>query len=350
MVYAIGDNVGDYQVVGQLGAGGMGVVYKVRNVLTDRVEAMKVLLPNLEAAPDLAERFSREIKVHASLAHPNIAALHTAVRVHGQLLMIMEWVEGVTLRDRLKHGPIEVREGVHYCCQVLAALSYAHQRGIVHRDIKPANIMIGPEKQVKVMDFGIAAVKGASHLTLTGMALGSLHYMSPEQVKSAPADARSDLYSVGVTLYEMMTGRCPIEGDSEYAIMTAHVSLAPKPPDAVNPRLPAALSSMILRALEKRPEDRFQTAADFRSALESMESSAHAVTRTSAPVPTMGAPWDAGALESAAKELARYIGPLAKIIVQRAAKRVQTVRQLYDEIALEIPSAADRAKFLAKRP
>ena len=140
----IGSTVGDYQVVGILGAGGMGQVYKVRNVISDRVEAMKVLLPDLVNQPDLADRFLREIKVQASLEHPNIAALHTAVRQENQLLMLMEFVEGVTLDQKLKDGPLPAAEAVNYIMQVLAALEYAHARGVVHRDIKPANMMLTP--------------------------------------------------------------------------------------------------------------------------------------------------------------------------------------------------------------
>src|SRR5436190_19363162 len=142
MNYEIGSTVGDYQVIGILGAGGMGKVYKVRNVISDRVEAMKLVLPDLANEPELADRFLREIKVQASLEHPNIAALHTAVRVDNQLLMLMEFVEGVTLDQRLKEGVLSPAEGLNYIMQVLAALDYAHARGVVHRDIKPANMIL----------------------------------------------------------------------------------------------------------------------------------------------------------------------------------------------------------------
>ena len=170
----IGSTVGDYQVVGILGAGGMGQVYKVRNVISDRVEAMKVLLPDLVNQPDLADRFLREIKVQASLEHPNIAALHTAVRVENQLLMLMEFVEGVTLDQKLKDGPLPAAEAVNYIMQVLAALDYAHARGVVHRDIKPANMMLTPGGVVKLMDFGIARSSADHKLTQTGTTVGSL--------------------------------------------------------------------------------------------------------------------------------------------------------------------------------
>ena len=354
MTYAVGERIGDYQVVERIGAGGMGAVYKVRNLITDRVEAMKVLLPDLGQAAELAERFSREIKVHASLVHPNIAALHTALRVENQLLMIMEYVEGVSLAERLRQGPMQVLESVGYACQVLSALSYAHERGIIHRDIKPANIMVTPSRTVKLMDFGIAttvADRLGERLTATGMAVGSIHYMSPEQVRAGAPDARSDIYSLGVTLYEMVTGQCPVRGTSEYEVMAAHLALTPPSPGEINPFLPPALSAIILKAIAKRPDDRFQTAAEFRAKLESLVAG---VTPAAAAAQSVAAPSGAAILtpailEATVKDLAVYIGPMAKIIVSRAAKQAQTPRKLYEAVAAEIASPGDRAKFLAKR-
>jgi serine/threonine-protein kinase len=312
MTYKVGERIGDYQVVERLGSGGMGAVYKVRNLITDRLEAMKVLLPDLREAADLAERFSREIKVHASLVHPNIAALHTALRVEHQLLMIMEFVEGVSLADRLRQGPMPVMESVGYTCQVLSALSCAHERGIIHRDIKPANIMVAPSQVVKLMDFGIATTtdsgKLQNRLTAAGMAVGSLHYMSPEQVKAGAPDARSDIYSLGITLYEMVTGQCPIHGNSDYEIMAAHLALTPPPPIEINPFLPPALSAVILKAISKRPDDRFQTAAQFRAKLESLmpvaaESRPDVPARGATP-PSGVATLNPGVVEAAVKDLA----------------------------------------------
>jgi serine/threonine-protein kinase len=264
----IGSTVGDYQVVGILGAGGMGQVYKVRNVISDRVEAMKVLLPDLVNQPDLADRFLREIKVQASLEHPNIASLHTAVRVDNQLLMLMEFVEGVTLDQKLKDGPLPAAEAVNYVMQVLAALDYAHARGVVHRDIKPGNMMLTPGGVVKLMDFGIARSATDHKLTQTGTTVGSLYYMSPEQIQGVTApDARSDLYSVGVSLYELVTGRKPFDGDSQFAIMSAHLAGTPVPPVTVDPRLPKLLNDVILMSVAKDAGARFQTAAALRNAL-----------------------------------------------------------------------------------
>ena len=368
MNYGVGERIGDYEVVDRIGAGGMGAVYKVRNLITDRIEAMKVLLPDLRQAADLAERFNREIKVHASLVHPNIAALHTAMRVEHQLVMIMEYVEGASLSVRLRQGPIQCHESVAYICQVLSALGYAHERGVIHRDIKPANIMVTPNRIVKLMDFGIAATTNAGNLqnrlTAAGMALGSVHYMSPEQVKAAAPDARSDLYSLGITFYEMVTGQCPIRGNSEYEIMAAHLALAPQSPIELNPFLPPAVAAIILKSIEKRPDDRFQTAAEFRAALDALVVGAtpgsgqpalgatvvrpELATRPVTP-PSGTAIISPDILEATTKDLAVYIGPMAKIIVNRAAKTAQSPKQLYETVAGEIASMADRVKFLAKR-
>src|SRR5438552_1918108 len=158
MNYEIGTLIGDYEIVDVLGTGGMGKVYKVRNTISDRIEAMKVLLPNLDADQELAERFLREIKVQASLQHPNIASLRTAQRVNNQLLMIMEFVDGSTIESIMRQRRIPLRDCVNYGSQVLSALAYAHGRGVVHRDIKPPNIMLTPEGTIKLMDFGIAKI------------------------------------------------------------------------------------------------------------------------------------------------------------------------------------------------
>ncbi len=271
MSYEPGNKVGDYEILEALGAGGMGEVYKVRNVLSDRVEAMKVLLPDLASHPELAGRFLREIKVLAGLDHPNIAALRTASHVGNQLVMIMELVEGTTLAHRLRGGAFPEREAVDFIDQVLSALSYAHGRGIVHRDIKPANMMLTRSGVVKLMDFGIAHAAGESKLTQTGSTLGSIYYMSPEQVQGQNLDARSDLYSLGVSLYEMVTGLHPFEGDTSFTIMKGHIDGSPVPPREVNPNLSPALNEVVLHALAKDPDDRYQTADEYSGALQTVK-------------------------------------------------------------------------------
>jgi eukaryotic-like serine/threonine-protein kinase len=269
--YTVGQRLGDYEILGILGAGGMGKVYKVRNTISDRVEAMKILLPDLAGQKDLADRFLREIKVLASLHHPNIAALRTALTLDNQLVMIMEFVDGVTLSSRIHQGAIPPTLAVKYIDQVLDALSYAHKQNIIHRDIKPANMMLTPDGSVKLMDFGIARSATDRSLTLTGTTLGSLNYMPPEQVKGDPADNRSDLYSLGVSLYEMVTGQLPFQADSNYAMMAAHLQEVPKPPIVLRPGIPQALNQIIVMALAKDPGQRFQSADAFRGALRSVQ-------------------------------------------------------------------------------
>jgi eukaryotic-like serine/threonine-protein kinase len=265
--FEIGQRVGDYEVVSMLGVGGMGQVYRVRNVISDRTEAMKVLLPDLVAEPELGARFISEIRMLASFDHPNIAQLHTALQVDNQLVMVMEFVEGYSLEQRAKQGPIPQADVINYMQQALAALSYAHGRGVVHRDIKPANIMVTSHGVVKLMDFGIAKSRVESDLTRPGTTMGSLYYMSPEQVRGGTVDARSDIYSTGVMMYELFAGRRPFEADSAYGILNQQCNDAPQPPVAVNPQLPAALSELILCAMAKDPANRFQNAQAVSNAL-----------------------------------------------------------------------------------
>jgi eukaryotic-like serine/threonine-protein kinase len=265
--FEVGQRVGDYEVVSMLGAGGMGQVYRVRNVISDRTEAMKVLLPDLAAEPDLAARFSGEIRMLASFDHPNIAQLHTALQVDNQLVMVMEFVEGLTLAKRTEQGAIPQGDVVNYMQQVLSALSYAHGRGVVHRDIKPANVMVTPGGIVKLMDFGIARSSVESDLTRPGTSIGSLAYMSPEQARGGTVDARSDIYSTGVMMYELFAGRRPFQANSAYGIMNQQCNDAPQPPVEVNPQLPPALSDLILCAMAKDPANRFQNAQAVSNAL-----------------------------------------------------------------------------------
>jgi eukaryotic-like serine/threonine-protein kinase len=251
MAFSIGQVIGDYRIIDVIGSGGMGTVYKVQHSISDRIEAMKVILPDLMGTPELGERFAREIRTQARLSHPNIASLHNAFRRDNQLLMVMEYVDGTTLHNMLRQGKLNPERGVGFVLQVLSALSSAHAQGVVHRDIKPANIMITASGSVKLMDFGIARSLADQHLTQTGAAVGSVFYMSPEQVQAAEVDSRSDLYSIGIVLYEMVTGVRPITGDSSWAVMNAHISVVPRHPAGLNPGLSPSLCSAIMKALEK---------------------------------------------------------------------------------------------------
>jgi serine/threonine-protein kinase len=364
----IGDQIGDYEVTGTLGAGGIGQVYRVRHTISHRTEAMKVLLPDRLGTDEISDRFLREIRVLASLDHPNIAALHTAFRHQGELIMIMEFVEGVTLRAKLSSGSITMAQSLDYMRQVLSGLAYAHSNGVVHRDVKPSNIIIAPSDRVKLLDFGLAFRGQGSEITRTGLIMGSLLYMSPEQVKGERVDARSDIYSVGVTLYQLLTGRPPIDGPGEYAIASGHLRDTPVDPSVINPHVQKDLSAVVMRSLAKAPGDRYQSAEEFLDALGRLNSDE---TMTMLPPPAQqkeGSGSDrrrpeatpatarstktlsgASVLSDVSRELALYIGPIAKVVVNRAAKQAATLDELYSLVAAEISSEGERKAFAATR-
>ncbi|HEY6375132.1 MAG TPA: protein kinase [Edaphobacter sp.] len=285
-----GKRVGDYEVVELLGTGGMGHVYRARNIISNRTEALKILLPELSADREFADRFIAEIRTLASLDHPNIASLHTAFQTDDQLVMVMEYVKGHTLEQRAYLSPMTTSTVVEYITQVLSALTYAHARSVIHRDIKPANLMVTSDGVVKLMDFGIAKSQVDINLTRTGTTIGSFYYMSPEQVNGAKADARSDLYSTGIVLYELLAGRRPFESDSTYGVLDKQLHSAPQPPIELNSTLPPQLNAIILKALAKDRAERFQTAAAFRDALkpfcsEILSAPAPVSSTTAAPPP-----------------------------------------------------------------
>jgi hypothetical protein len=342
----IGDRVGDYEVVGLLGRGGMGKVFRVRSLLSGREEAMKVVHSAAQDDADLAARFLREIQVHASLDHPNIAALRAALRHEDQIVMILELVQGVSLEERLRSGPLPVATAVHYVGQVLSALALAHSRGVVHRDIKPANILIAAGDVVKLTDFGIARSGTADKLTRTGFALGSLPYMSPEQIRLGPVDARSDIYALGITFYEAVTGLRPIHGDSEYSLMEAQLTRMPPPPSEVIAHVPAAVSAAIMKALAKEPGKRFQSATEFHAALAAGRES---LERAEPPAAASGAaagiaPEELARVES---KLVRVLGPIAAHMVRDASRRCANLADLCQNLAAQIPELEQRRAFLS---
>jgi eukaryotic-like serine/threonine-protein kinase len=291
MAEETGQRVGDYEVVALLGSGGMGRVYKVRSVISNREEAMKILLPDFASEQELAARFMAEIRTLAGLDHPNITQLRTAFQVQNQFVMVMEFVEGTSL-DKL-HSQLALEQAIDYATQVLAALSYAHGKGVTHRDIKPANIMITTHGVVKLMDFGIAKSTTDLNLTRPGTTMGSIYYMSPEQVRGGIVDGRSDIYSFGVTLYEMVTGRKPFQAETSYSVLNAQLNEAPAPPAQWNPSLSRELNDIVLRAMAKDPGARFQSADEFRAALKALReghpASAPGVAAPAAAAAVLGA-------------------------------------------------------------
>jgi len=242
MSFETGDTIGAYKVVGVLGSGGMGQVLKIEHTITNRVEAMKVLMDRQSNAQEVAQRFLREIQVQASLAHPNIASVHNAFWVNDDLVMVMELVEGDSLQRLLERGPIPLRAAIDYVCQVLSALSYAHAQGVVHRDVSPANIIVTPDGTVKLTDFGLARAPKDPRVTQVGALVGSLYYMPPEQVKgSSTLDPRMDIYSCGAVLYELVTNKKPFDLENDFSMLLAHVERTPAPPIEINHYMPPAL-------------------------------------------------------------------------------------------------------------
>jgi serine/threonine-protein kinase len=347
MNFEIGQTIGDYRILDILGRGGMGAVYKVRNMLTAREEAMKVVLPGAEATGEIADRFLREIRIQASLQHPHIAAIRTAFRSGENVLMIMELIEGAGLDVKLRGGPLPLGDVFRITDDILSALSHAHARGIVHRDIKPSNIIVTPRGAPKLTDFGIATVAGDTRITRSGVAVGSLAYMSPEQVMSQPLDDRSDIYSLGITVYEALTGRRPFQTSGEYGMMNAHLKEIPVSPGAIVPSIPLGVCAVLLKALAKAPEDRYQTAAEFQNAWREAffggdDSETVILEAPQAPAPRIE-PKDLARVESG---LTRVLGPISKSLVAKASARHQTVDALSRALAAEIPDEADRAAFL----
>lgn len=370
MSISVGDQIGDYEITGTLGIGGMGQVFQVRHAISHRIEAMKILAPGRPVTDEIIARFLREIRLLASLHHPNITQLHTAFRHNGELIMIMEFVEGLTLSAKLNSSTtITLETGLNYIKQVLSGLAYAHEQAIIHRDIKPSNIMITRDDHVKLLDFGLAFPMLGPEFTRTGMILGSLQYMPPEQVLCKQLDARSDIYSVGVTLYQLLTGSLPFEGASDYDIASGHLRSVPVDPATINPDIPVSLSKILLKALAKSPDDRFQTAREFLEAL-SLRGSGDTTTLAISTLPATQArimqtpeqtepasaskspqkqAIDSSILDAVSRDLAYHVGPIAKVIVGRAAKQAATLDDLFALVAAEISTEKQRQDFLATR-
>jgi len=259
---------GRYQVVERLGAGGMGVVYRAEDTWLGRTVAIKVLRPELAADADFLRRFRREAKAAACLSHPNIVSLFDVGQDGDLHYLVMEYVPGHTLEQRLDRGPLPPGEAVRVASLVAAALEHAHSHDVVHRDIKPQNILLAPGGQVKVTDFGIARAGVASTVTHPGAIVGSVHYLAPEQVQGAPGDQQADVYALGVVLYRMLTGRLPFEGENPISVALKHVHEQPVPLRRLAPRTPPGLEKVVMRALRKDPDERYASAGELLADLQ----------------------------------------------------------------------------------
>ena len=268
--------LGRYKIVSELGRGAMGVVYKGEDPALDRTVALKtvILSDDAQGKAEYQKRFFLEAKAAGRLSHPQIITVYDFGQEGDLAYMAMEFLKGTELRTRMNESAISVAEAVHIAEQIADGLGYAHEHGVVHRDIKPSNIMMLPHEQVKIMDFGIARMRSSDHKTSTGILLGTPKYMSPEQVSGSPVDHRSDIFSLGVILYEMLTHTKLFQGEDTPQIFHSVVNFQPPPPSRVNPEVPAMLDFVVERALKKDPavryQDAFELAADLRSALSEL--------------------------------------------------------------------------------
>src|SRR6476659_3745150 len=284
MPLVAGARLGPYEIIAPLGAGGMGEVYRARDTRLERDVAIKILPARLSGDPAALTRFEREAKSVAALSHPSILAIFDVGTADGVSYAVMELLTGETLRARLADGPLPVRKALDYAIQISNGLGAAHQKGIVHRDLKPENLFLTNEGRVKILDFGLARQSGlpdtadansptVAGSTEPGTVLGTVGYMSPDQVRGFSADARSDIFSFGAVLYEMLSGGRAFKGESAAETMTAILTKDPPELSEANPSLPPAVERIVHHCLEKLPEQRFQSSYDVAFDLEALSTS-----------------------------------------------------------------------------
>jgi len=280
-------NYGRYEIIQELGKGAMGVVYQALDPQINRTIALKVLREDRVTSEDFVQRFLKEAMAIGRLSHPNIVTIYDVGRDHGTVYLAMEFLEGRPFNDIIREQTLNPEQIAALAIQLAESLDYAHKKGIVHRDIKPSNIMMTPDGKVKLTDFGIARIEDASmhQQTRAGEILGTPVYMSPEQVMGQQLDGRSDLYSLGVILYELAAGSRPYSGENLASIFRAITLDNPKDPAEINPGIPSGLGKLIMKSLNKKADERFQTGAEMASAFKDFLGSLQTVLRQDKPEP-----------------------------------------------------------------
>jgi serine/threonine protein kinase len=299
MALSPGTRVGAYEIVGSLGAGGMGEVYRARDTRLGRDVAIKVLPPLLATDPDALARFEREMTTLAALSHPHILAIHDVGRDGAVAYAVTELLHGETLADLTARGPLTIRKALDYGVQIARAIGAAHERGIVHRDLKPGNVFVGSDGHVKVLDFGLARNTGTTDPGLTlrettpGIVMGTVGYMAPEQARGLAVDHRADIFAFGCVMYEMVSGRRAFQRDSAADTLSAILKEDPPPLSGIAPSVPPTVDRVVQRCLEKNREERFQSARDLAFALEALStpSGSPAGETTSAATATARGRW-----------------------------------------------------------
>ena len=284
MAFRPGTRIGVYEILAPLGAGGMGVVYRARDTRLDRTVALKFLPPELTRDAEAKARFLREARVASSLDHPNVCTIYEVGELDDQVFIAMAHYEGETLKQRIDRGPLDVLDALDIAIQTARGLGKAHDAGIVHRDIKPANLIVTTDGLVKILDFGVAKLVNEAGLTQTGTTLGTVAYMSPEQASGAEVDQRSDLWALGVVLYEMLAGRTPFAGEGPQAVIHNLLNREPEPLMTVRSELPGSLDTVLQRALSKDVGQRYQQTAgcitDLQAVRQELETAATQAAET----------------------------------------------------------------------